>query len=154
MAGLTTLTLRSLTEADATPTYAAWFADPSTRRWIAHPTPTVEECRAYIRAHQRPHEMLWAIVVDGRHVGNLKVERSEDRTEATLGLLIAPAERRQGYGSLAIGEAIAWCFKAWEVRRVRAGVHPFNTRSLRLFERCGFRPADDPPQVWLQMERP
>ena len=151
---LHTLMLRPLTEADATPAYASWFSDPETRRWIATPTPTVDTCRDYIRTHHGEDVLLWAFEVNGQHAGNVKVERSADGSEATLGLLIAPVWRGRGVGAAAIRQAVQWCFEVWGVGRVRAGVHQFNTRSMRVFEKANFKIADlDPPRVWLHLEK-
>ena len=149
-----TVRLRRLTEQDATKEYARWFSDPELRRWIARATPTIAACRAYI-AEQRidPDIMLWGIFVHGHHVGNIKVERGDDR--AVLGLLIGERGLRGlGVGPAAIRQAARWCFRHWKVGLVAAGVHPFNTRSMRAFEKAGFKIADlDPPRVWLHLEK-
>lgn len=147
--------LRPLTVADVTPAYVKWFRDPGIRRWIAGGTPTAEGCRAYIAKWLTdPNAMLWGIVVDGRVVGTIKAERLTD--QAVLGLLIGDARMRgHGVGVKAISQAARWCLRHWKVGRVAAGIHPFNTRSMRAFEKCGFQVAErDPPRVWLKLEKP
>ena len=146
--------LRRLTEKDATEDYTRWFKDKELRRWIARATPTVAACRAYIAEQRKnPDVMLWGIFVHGHHVGNIKVERGDDR--AVLGLLIGERGLRgMGIGPAAIRQAVRWCVRHWKVGLVAAGVHPFNTRSMRAFEKANFKVADlDPPRVWLHLNK-
>ena len=149
-----TVRLRRLTEQDATKEYARWFHDKEIR-WIARATPTVTACRAYI-AEQRANSdvMLWGIFVQGHHVGNIKAERGGDR--AVLGLMVGERGLRgMGIGPAAIRQAARWCVRHWKVGLVAAGVHPFNVRSMRAFEKVGFTVADlDPTRVWLHLEKP
>mgnify|MGYP001566853202 FL=1 len=145
--------LRRLTEQDATKEYARWFQDKELRRWIARATPTIAACRAYIAEQRKnPDVMLWGIFVQGHHVGNIKCEREHDR--AVLGLLIGEREvRGMGIGPAAIRQAAQWCFRHWKVGVVAAGVHPFNTRSMRAFKKCNFKVDDLAPRVWLHLEK-
>ena len=149
-----TVRLRRLTEQDASKEYARWFEDKELRRWIARPTPTIAACRAYITEQRKnPDVMLWGIFVHGHHVGNIKVERGDDR--AVLGLLIGERGLRgMGIGPAAIRQAAQWCFRHWKVGVVTAGVHPFNTRSMRAFEQCNFTVDDLAPRVWLHLDKP
>ena len=146
--------MRRLTEPDATRTYADWFRAAEVRRCSAHATPTIAECRTYIRkALSNPDIMLWGIFADGRHVGNIKAERLPD--QAIIGLLVDSRWRGQGVGPTAIRQAARWCFRHWKVGVVTAGVHPFNTRGMRAFEKAGFKVADlNLPRVWLHLEKP
>lgn len=160
----TTVRLRRLTEKDATKEYARWFRDKEICRWISLPTPTIAECRDYIAEHRRnPDVMLWGIFFDGLeipHVGNIKAERilghpgQQGPDQAVLGLMVGRL-RGMGIGPAAIRQAARWCFRHWKVGCVAAGVHPFNVRSMRAFEKSGFQVADlDPPRVWLRLEKP
>lgn len=156
--------LRRLYPKDATPTYAKWFQDKDIQRWITHATPTVAECRDYIvKALANPDVRLWGIFVSGRHVGNIKARRLGDDwqfpLQITLGLLIGnPKMRGHGIGSAAIRQATRWCFRYWRAGCVMAGVHPFNTRSMRAFEKANFQPFVEEghrtPRVWLRLEKP
>ena len=157
-----TVRLRRLTEQDATKEYARWFSDPELRRWIARATPTVAACRAYITEQRKnPDVMLWGIFVQGHHVGNIKAERvmgyphQKVPHQAVLGLMVGERGLRgMGIGPAAIRQAVRWCIRHWKVGLVAAGVHPFNTRSMRAFEKIGFKIADlDPPRVWLHLEK-
>jgi len=147
----TRVRLRRLTEKNATKEYANWFKDKELRRWITHATPTVEACRDYIRkALADPNVLLWGIFVDRRHIGNIKAEFRID--QAVLGLLVGdPKMRGCGIGTAAIRQAARWCYRHWKVGRVTAGVHPFNIRSVRVFEKCGFRPLL--VRLWLEKKR-
>lgn len=149
--------LRRLAVEDATPAYARWFRDGEVRRWITHATPTVRKCRGYIlKALADPNVMLWGIFMGEQHVGNIKATLQVHGTRAILGLLIGfPSWRGIGIGPRAIRQAARWCFKHWNVAVVAAGVHPFNTRSMRVFEKSGFQIAEpDPPRIWLHLEKP
>ena len=150
------VTLRPLRPEDVTGAYKAWFRDPDIRRWIAFAKrrPTRRALVDYIRERQdNPHIRLWAISHGRRHVGTIKAEL--DASRAVLGLLIGdPAMRGKGVGPAAIRQAARWCVRHWKVGLVAAGVHPFNTRSIRAFEKAGFKVADlDPPRVWLHLNK-
>ena len=152
-----TVRLRRLTEQDASKEYARWFEDKELRRWIARPTPTIAACRAYI-AEQRanPNVRLWGIFLERRHVGNIKATLIVRTNQAVLGLMVGERGLRgMGVGPAAIRQAARWCVRHWKVGLVAAGVHPFNVRSMRAFEKCNFKVADlDPPRVWLHLEKP
>ena len=151
------VTLRPLTIQDVTPAYEAWFRDPEVRRWIAFAKrrPTRRALVNYIvERHGKADVLLLAICHEGRHVGNIKAERIDD--QAILGLFIGdPAVRGKGIGPAAIRQAARWCVRHWKVGLVAAGIHPFNTRSMRAFEKCNFKVANlDPPRVWVHLRKP
>ena len=154
------VTLRPLRPEDVTRAYEAWFREPEVKRWIAFAKrrSTRRVLIDYIRErHGNPDVMLWGIFVHGHHVGNIKAERPPlYRSKAVLGLMIGERRLRgMGVGPAAIRQAARWCFRHWKVGLVAAGVHPFNTRSMRAFEKADFKVADlDPPRVWLHLEKP
>lgn len=153
------ISLRRLTEQDATKEYARWFRDPEIRRLIARATPTIPACRAYIAEQlKNPEVMLWGIFLEGHHLGNIKAHlvagyaNQKVPDQAVLGLMIGERGLRgMGVGPAAIRLATRWCRRHWKVGMVAAGVHPLNARSIRAFQKCGFDLSpDEHPRLWLE----
>ena len=57
-----------------------------------------------------------------------------------LGIVIGEkSEWGKGYAREALTAIVTYCFNTLEVNRIGAGVYEFNERSIRLFERVGFK---------------
>ena len=90
---------------------------------------------------------LFIAVENGRDVGLVRFDKHDDTWLISINM--APAERGKGYGTAALRKAMS------EVgnRRFLAEVRPDNLASNRLFERCGFRRAEE-KDGFLQFEWP
>lgn len=115
------LQLRSATEADARLLYE-WASDPSTRRWSFEPRPIEwEEHVRWLRRRLVDPDSAIFVVADeaGRPVGSFRATREGVR--ATVGVVVAPERRRQGWSAPLIVTASkrllddGWCevLDAW-----------------------------------------
>lgn len=120
-----------------------WFGDPHINRLLGRGSAVslAEEERWYRDYEKAADEQVFAIEVDGEHVGNLglhKVDRR--RREARLGIVIGEASLwSRGYGSEAIRVALRYAFGALRLERVFLEVLEHNERAIRAYEACGFR---------------
>jgi len=74
---------------------------------------------------------------DGEPVGGIFL--SEGGTP-DLAIMIFPPHRGQGYATRAFALGAAYCFDVLHHKRIYAGCFPHNAASLKMLERCGFRP--------------
>jgi RimJ/RimL family protein N-acetyltransferase len=100
--------------------------DPAYAPWSARAVILADERRmvGHVRFHSRP---------------NPPYLRAHVRNAVELGYRIFAADRRQGYGSEAVGAMMEWASAAHRVRRFVASVAPGNTASLALIGRYGFK---------------
>lgn len=75
----------------------------------------------------------------GSPVGHLSVSRLGPRVEISYWL--GPGARGRGLASQALRAATRWAFDHWGPDTVRLEIDPANDASIRVAERCGYRPA-------------
>ena len=82
----------------------------------------------------------WVGTIDceGRAVGDLAIHLSDDEKVAEVGYMLARSEWGNGYASEAVDRVVDYLFDDVQVGRIEAKVHPDNTASARVLERCGF----------------
>lgn len=73
---------------------------------------------------------------------------------AELGIALGSTSWGQGFGSEALGGLIEFAFDALGLHRLEADIDPMNERSLRLFERQGFRREGYLRERWHQHGKP
>jgi RimJ/RimL family protein N-acetyltransferase len=97
--------------------------------------------RRYIRALNRhPDAALYVAELGGELVGRLSLMRDphpSSKHVADLGLMVAAAHRREGIGSLLMGEAEAWARGA-RIRKLELHVFPHNIPAIALYEKLGY----------------
>jgi RimJ/RimL family protein N-acetyltransferase len=120
--------------------YETWFADAELRRRIERPTRVWFD---YVR--QTPGCFSWLIYEDGIAVGQVQMDTYPDQT-ATLGLVVKPQLRRQGYGKRILS-ALLERDEVAQLYRLEATIEPNNTASLRCFESAGFRQQGAEPDA-------
>ncbi len=127
------LTLRPATPSDAGNLFA-WRNDPETRAnsRTSDPVPWRDHV-AWLNA-DAPKRRLMIAERDGVPVGTVRLDIGDD--EAEISWTVAPAARSQGVGTAMVQAALASA-----PRRLIAYIKPENAPSLRLAERCGFRPV-------------
>lgn len=119
-----------------------WFSDPQVTQFLGRNTPvTLAEEERWFRDYlRRADEQIFAIEVEGRHVGNLglhKVDRVHRK--ADLGIVIGePAYWSRGYGTDALRAALAYGFGSLGLNKVSLDVLEDNARALRTYAKCGF----------------
>ncbi len=78
---------------------------------------------------------------DGTRVGDLSFKGLREDGSVEIGYGILGEFRGQGYASEAVGAAVEWALGRPGVTRVEAEAEEENTASLRVLEKCGFRPT-------------
>ncbi len=120
-----------------------WFSDPEIIRFLGRNTPVTlaEEERWYREYERRTDEQIFAIEVEGRHVGNLGLHKI-DRThrKADIGIVIGEPEFwSKGIGTEAMRVALGYAFGELGLNKVSLDVLEYNTRAIRMYEKVGFQ---------------
>ncbi len=119
-----------------------WFSDPQVTQFLgrAGPVTLAEEERWYHDYVRRGDEQIFAIEIQGRHVGNLglhKVDRVHRK--ADLGIVIGETTYwSHGYGTDALRTALRYGFGPLGLNKVSLDVLEGNLRAIRSYEKCGF----------------
>ena len=121
------LILRPLTEADITDDYVKWWRRKKFTEYLETKKLTKEEAINHLRSVQSSGGFLCAVVVDGVHVGNVKLLNRD------LSIIIFPPYWGRGYATTAIDKM---CQNVGGP--VNAGVRSDNIGSLRAFKKAGF----------------
>lgn len=136
------VTLRPLSSGDLR-RCVKWFSDPRVIQYLGRNAPVTlaDEERWFGEYRRRSDEQIFAIEVDGKHVGNLglhKVDRVHRKAE--LGIVIGePAFWSKGYGTEALREALRYGFGVLGLNKVSLDVIEHNARGIRTYEKCGFQ---------------
>ena len=123
------LTLRPLTPKDITDNYVRWWKYKKFTQHLETKTLTRQQAIDHIRYCNANGCFLCAIIVDGEHVGNVKLNADRD-----LSIIIFPPYWGKGYATEAISKMTEYAGG-----RITAGVRSGNIGSLRAFEKAGFR---------------
>jgi len=128
-------------------TYAAWNLDDEQARCLAAvPFPQSREAVrrwAEQEALRRPEDDRFRFVVENgadEAVGDVTTHRCDRRVGTfSYGLNVRREHRRRGYASEAIGLVLRFYFRELRYQKVTVDVFDFNTPSVRLHEKLGFR---------------
>jgi RimJ/RimL family protein N-acetyltransferase len=136
--------LRLLTLADCTERYVGWLRDPEINRYLETrwSEQNLESVRAFVGGMvESADSYLFAIVVEGAHVGNIKIGPIQARHRyADVSYFIGErAQWGRGIASDAIALAAAIGFERLGLHRVQAGLYEGNVGSGRALEKAGFR---------------
>lgn len=139
------LYFRSLTEADATRSYADWLNTPAVNRFleVRHFQHSIETCRDFISAcNADPNCFLFGIFTNAgqTHIGNIKLGPIDRRYgSGQIGLFIGEQSCwGKGYASEAISAITRFAFDEQGLSRLEAGCYEENLGSLRAFLKSGF----------------
>ena len=119
-----------------------WFSDPQVTQFLGRNAPVTlaEEERWFHDYLRHGDEQIFAIEVDGKHVGNLglhKVDRVHRK--ADLGIVIGePMYWSRGFGTDALRAALAYGFEVLGLNKVSLDVLEDNARAQRSYVKCGF----------------
>lgn len=135
--------LRLIEEADCTSRYLAWLEDPLVNRnletrWSPQ---SLESILGFVRAAAASADSyLFGILVDGRHIGNIKLGPIDARhSYADVSYFIGErGEWGKGYATDAIVAVTWFAFTVAGLHRVQAGVYAENPGSARALEKAGF----------------
>ncbi len=89
----------------------------------------------------RPESMKWAIEIDSRLSGEIRLDRIEEQdASASLAIgIFIPALWGKGYGTEAIKMVLDYAFNEMEMHRIWLMVMESNVRAVRAYEKCGFK---------------
>ncbi len=119
-----------------------WFSDPQVVHFLGRSTPVTlpEEERWFGEYNRRSDEQIFAIELDGRHVGNLglhKVDRVHRKAE--VGIVIGePGYWSQGLGTDAMRAGLRYGFEVLGLNKISLDVLDYNSRGIRSYEKVGF----------------
>jgi RimJ/RimL family protein N-acetyltransferase len=120
-----------------------WFSDPQIIRFLGRNAPVSmpEEERWFRDYERRTDEQIFAIDVDGVHIGNIglhKIDRAHRK--ADVGIVIGEAGFwSRGFGTEAMLTALHYAFGPLGLNKVSLDVLEYNERAIRTYERLGFR---------------
>ena len=120
----------------------AWFNDPEVTHYLARDGPLTfdEEERWFANYKAKTDELIFAITVDGQHIGNVglhAIDRSNGR--ADVGIMIGEkAFWSQGHGTDALRAILRYAFRELRLNKVSLDVIDYNERAIRVYERLGF----------------
>jgi len=129
-------------------------SNPEVYRWLRDPRPiTVEEQKAWFSKYLEQSE--WRIYIGcrpGWFFGYSQLRQSAGVSGAEIGVCISPISQGKGLGEKLLRATIA---KAWELglHELRASISSHNTRSIKLFEKCGFGLSDESTTWILRLEK-
>ncbi len=140
----TRVTLRAITEEDL-PQYVVWLNDPEVVQFttVCAGTITLEGEREWFARISAPErqDRHWAIVAEGRHIGNCALMPHPTQKKAGFGIIIGDKSAwGKGYGTAALQEVLRIAFAELDLHRVHLTVFPENERGRRCYAKCGFRP--------------
>lgn len=84
---------------------------------------------------------IWMIELKGgTHIGELCFKGLSADGTAEIGYGISEEYQNNGYATEAVKAILEWAFSHPEVTAVEAETDPDNTASIRVLEKCGFKP--------------
>jgi RimJ/RimL family protein N-acetyltransferase len=124
------------------PNMYRWVCDPHISRNIGLTRePSLEKTQQWITAVlQDPHVQPFAILLAGRHVGNVVLDRIDHGIgSARLFVYIGEAEARSGgIGTTALYLALRQAFREMRLHKVWLTVHPYNFPAISVYTKLGF----------------
>ena len=145
------LVLSPAVQGDAEVLYGLWDAEARAQSFTGGP-PTFESHVAWLKAVLAdPRVHLFVVTERGRVVGSVRLDLEADGREATVSVLVADGERRQGLGT-AILRGVETEGRSLGIVHLRAEILEVNTGSRLAFTHAGYRIADIADGV-VTMER-
>ena len=116
-----------------------WMNDPQVTKYL---TPrgkfSLVQALRYYRRHTRDGDLLLAIYVDGRYVGNCGFfDKADDSAELRI-VVGEPTAWGKGIGSVAVGQMLKMAQKHG-LQRIWLNVHPENWAARRVYQKHGFQ---------------
>jgi ribosomal-protein-alanine N-acetyltransferase len=153
------LTLRALTEKDATQTYCDWLNDPAINKYLEcrfnqHSTSGIANFIS--ETNESPNDLLLGIFLADKHIGNIKIgEISHRHKHASVGLLLGDASAwGKGYGTEAIQGVTQLALREMGLNKLVAGCYASNLGSYKAFLKAGYEQEARLKDYWLLGDRP
>ena len=120
-----------------------WMNDPEVTKYLTHRGKvTYWRAFCYFLSHWRKGDILWAIYLRGKHIGNCGLFEIY-QSSAQLKLMIGEKHWwGKGLGYLSISRILDRASE-YGLKRIWLNVHPKNTRALRLYRIAGFIKESD-----------
>lgn len=137
------VTIRPISLDDVNQTYVDWLRDPEVNQYLEtrHTEQTLASVGDFVRAMiASADQHLFAICLDGRHVGNIKVGPVKHPHQlADVSLFIGDrAVWGQGVATAAIRLVSRFALETLGLRKLNAGVYGPNTGSAKAFLSAGY----------------
>jgi RimJ/RimL family protein N-acetyltransferase len=120
----------------------AWMCDPIVAGNIGlRSAPSIEKTESWIgRAHDDPATAAFAILLDGRHVGNVVLDRIDSHlSTARLSIYVGEAAARgSGVGRAGLFLALHHGFGALALNKIWLTVHVRNAAAISSYLSAGF----------------
>jgi RimJ/RimL family protein N-acetyltransferase len=90
---------------------------------------------------EQESSLVLAIEYNGEYVGNIGLHKASDvyRLSAEIGYFLGEPYWNLGIMTKAIPLICDYGFKNLDIVRIHAGIFEFNTASMRVLEKCGFK---------------
>ncbi len=119
-----------------------WFNDPDVTYFLGREEPLTmaEEERWFSEYRSKVDEEIYAIEVDGNHIGNVGLHGIDRANrKASLGIVIGEKEYwSRGLGTDAMDTVLRYAFDRLRLHKVNLDVIDYNERAIRVYERFGF----------------
>ena len=142
------LLLRPIGPGDLESTYA-YAGDAENTRWMMFlPLRDLDETREYLAAFERewrsadPNALEFAILLDGRHIGEVGLEFDPARTTAELGWVLHPRWQGRGYATEAARAVMDYGHERLGYRHFIAHCDAENAASAAVMRKLGMVLAD------------
>lgn len=141
---MTEIFLRVMTRELCHELYKSWANDPAIYQDMALFTPyhyDKNTVNGSFDSKQNPSRVLFAIMRDGRPIGELQLKRIDmESRECTLSIHMQnDAVKGRGYGTCAEKLALKYAFDVLGMAAVNADTMIKNTRSQHVLEKVGFQ---------------
>jgi RimJ/RimL family protein N-acetyltransferase len=118
-----------------------WMMDPDISSNLGLRTePSIEKTLCWLRAAMdNPQMRAYAILFEGRHVGNVVLDRMDSHlVNARLSIYIGSEARGRGIGSAALRLGLIEAFHGLALHKVWLTVHISNIGAIRAYLKAGF----------------
>ncbi len=119
-----------------------WFNDPDVTYFLGREASLTmeEEERWFSEYRSKVDEEIYAIEVDGAHIGNVGLHGIDRANrKASLGIVIGEKDHwSKGLGTDAMNTVLRYAFERLRLHKVNLDVIDYNERAIRVYERCGF----------------
>lgn len=137
------VTIRPISMDDVNQTYVDWLRDPEVNQYLEtrHTEQTLASVGDFVRAMIASGDQhLFAICLDGKHVGNIKVGPVRHYHHlADVSLFIGDRSAwGQGVATAAIGLISRFAIKTLGLKKLNAGVYGPNLGSAKAFLKAGY----------------
>jgi RimJ/RimL family protein N-acetyltransferase len=149
------IALHPFAERFITEEYLAWLRDAEVTRFIvkAGLDVTLPDVRAFChRLIESPDDFFFAIVHDGRHIGNARLGPIDWSTGISgYGILIGDRSfHNRGFGAEVIELVSSFAFNELKLRALRFPVVEEHAAAMRLYRKCGFAEEGPWPEPFVR----